>query len=56
MKKFKPLLCIPKVKVACHLCNFEFKKKEKKKACYCRKMVHPDCFKGDGQSCIAAPK
>ena len=45
----------PRIKVKCHLCDFPFKKKEKRANCYCRKNVHVDCFKGDGYSCPAAP-
>ena len=45
----------PQAKRPCYLCNFTFTKKEKKTWCHCRKMVHADCFKGDGDSCPSAP-
>ena len=47
-----------RLKVKCHLCEFEFTSTEKgsRKMCHCRRHVHPDCFAGDGDSCPAAPK
>ena len=40
-------------KAKCHLCGFFFERAGLKgrKRCYCGKYVHPDCFKGDGESC-----
>ena len=46
----------PTVKVKCHLCNFTFNKKDKRVRCHCKKNVHKDCFKGDGDECPNAPK
>ena len=40
----------------CHLCDFTFSKKEKRKVCHCKKHVHHNCFIGDGDSCPKAPK
>ena len=44
-----------KLKSKCHLCDFNFESGEKRKRCHCKKLVHLDCFNGDGDECQSAP-
>ena len=35
----------------CHVCHFLLKKNNKKKRCFCRKLVHYSCYLADGSLC-----
>ena len=36
---------------ACHVCHFKLRKNNKKKRCFCRRLVHHSCFLADGSNC-----
>lgn len=35
----------------CHICHFKMRKNNRKKRCYCKKIVHNSCFQADGSMC-----
>ena len=36
---------------SCHICDFPIEQEEETTICHCLKLVHNDCFNGDGDSC-----
>ena len=52
-KNWGKLLISKKTGKGCHICGMAMARTDRKKKCHCSKMVHRECYNGDGDSCSA---